>query len=514
MFRLTTEEIDSAKAAIDHHGYATLLPTPPEWRDLTEHWQDVRSHIGRLDLDDYKPHKPIVVTAAKNEWSVRHVHLLHPLDLLIYTALTSILKQDVEATRAPRTKDRSFSYRASKKKGRLYKSTKTTYRRYIKCLERKSSKSQSRAVAVTDVADFYASISHARLRDLLRDAALTQRSAKALELLISPFATGFMARSGLGIPTGPMASRLLAEVLLNDIDTYLVSKEVDFVRWVDDLNIFAPSLSSAKEIVLDLARWLYETLGLTPQASKTRFLNVETYRKDFLQPIEDRLDDKRELLAQSLFDHEYVLDDDDLEEVKSDAQVVTHLEMLADAMPDGGRVDYRVVGFAVRGLRRTRLHGVGASEVLEVLVENIDRLVPVIDAVAQLLIVLLAETTAPKRIARDLFRSLSKAKVSHHATWMLTILGREPRWSFTRRLVEVYRSAECDAVRRFAALAIAQSGGSFRLERTEFEAASPLVRLALLRTQTKAERKGLPLRGVLERAVAGPVVDSGHLDSS
>lgn len=225
MFKLTTAELDSAKAAIDHHGYSTLLPTPPEWQDLTGHWLDVRNHIGSLNLDNYKPKKPIVVTVAKNEWSVRHVHLLHPEDLLIYTALTLIIKHDIEAARSPKTKRRSFSYRSSNRKGRLYKSTKDTYHRYTECLKRKSRKNRSRAVAVTDIADFYASISHVKLRELIHGSAQTRRSTNAFELLISPLATDFMPKPGLGIPTGPFASRLLAEILLTDIDKYLVSKE-------------------------------------------------------------------------------------------------------------------------------------------------------------------------------------------------------------------------------------------------------------------------------------------------
>lgn len=500
MFKLTMAELDSAKAAIDHHGYSTLLPMPPEWQGLTTHWLDVRGHVSSLNLENYKPNKPIVVTVAKNEWSVRHVHLLHPEDLLIYTALTLILKRDIEAARSPKTKRRSFSYRASNRKDRLYKSTKTTYRRYIECLERKSRKSRSRAVAVTDIADLYASVSHTQLHGIFRGAAQTKRSAKALELLISPLATSLMARSGHGIPTGPFASRLLAEILLNDIDGYLVSKKVDFVRWVDDVNIFAPSLVSAKNIMLDLASWLYDNHGLTPQAAKTHFVDVESYRERFLLDIEEKLADKKELLSQSLFDFQYALDEE-IEEVMDDVHVVALLEMLVDAMPEDGSVDYRIVRFAARRLKRMSLGHVVSSEVLEVLVENIDRLAPVIDAVAQLVIVLLARTKAPKRIAKNLFQSLMRSKVNHHAIWILTILEAERRRNFSERLAKVYRSADCDAVKRFAALAIAQSGGSLRAEAAEFEEASPLVRLAFLRTQTKTERRGLRLKDTWERAV-------------
>ena len=501
MFKLTTADLDSAKAAIDHHGYSTLLPTPPEWQDLTTHWIDIRRHIRSLNLETYRPNEPIVVTVAKNEWSVRHVHLLHPQDLLIYTALTLILKGDIDSARSRKSERRSFSYRASKEKGRLYKSAKNTYRRYIECLKRKSRKKGSQAVAVTDIADLYASVSHAQLRRLLSATVQTRRSAKALELLISPFATSFMARSGHGIPTGPFASRLLAEIMLNDIDSYLISKKVDFVRWVDDLNVFAPSLAAAKEIVLDLAMWLYGNHGLTPQAAKTHFMDVESYRDQFLLTIDERLADKKELLAESLFDQGYALDDEDVEEVMDDVQVVALLEMLVDAMPDDGSIDHRVVGFVARRLAKVPLDLGVASVVLEVLVENIDRLVPVIEAVSRLVVALLAKTGAPKSVAKSLLKSLRRATVNHHAIWILTIFAGERRWRITDKLGKVWQDADCDAVRRFAALAIAETRGSLPLSPTEFEEASPLVRLALLRTQTERERKGLKLKDAFERAV-------------
>ena len=501
MFKLTIDEIDSAKAAIDHHGYSTLLPRPPEWADVTTHWLKIKGDIGGLDLDDYTPKRPIIVTVSKKEWGVRHVHLLHPEDLLIYTALTIVIKRDIEAARSPKTKWRSYSYRASSRSDRLYESTKATYPRYIESLERKAAKARTHTVAVTDIADLYASVSHARLRDLFASMARTPRSMRALELLISPLATSFMPRAAHGIPTGPFASRLLAEILLNDIDEFLLDRRVDFVRWVDDLNIFAPSRAAAKDIVLDLSMWLYDNHGLTLQAAKTHFLDVGSYGGVLLQPIDEQLSGNAELLGRLLFGEEYGLDGEDVEKWNDDALAIALLEMLIDAMPQDGGVNYRMVRSAVRRLGRIQLEGLIATEVLEIMVENIDRLTPVIGMVAELVIALLAKTKAPKRIARSLLGSLRRARVNHHAIWILTVLERERRWSFTDELAEVCRAADDDAVRRFAALAIAQAGGRYRLEPREFDEASPLVRLALLRTQTKRERRALRLEGTLERAV-------------
>lgn len=115
MFKLTAPELDCAKAAIEHHRYSTLLPAPPEWNDVAEHWPAIRSHLCDLDLEHYTPKEPLVITVAKNEMSVRFVHLLHPEDTLLYTSLTLIVKDDIESVREPRAKKRVYSYRASQR---------------------------------------------------------------------------------------------------------------------------------------------------------------------------------------------------------------------------------------------------------------------------------------------------------------------------------------------------------------------------------------------------------------
>ena len=50
-----------------------------------------------------------------------------------------------------------------------------------------------------------------------------------------------MDGNSYGIPVGPYASRVLGEAVLIDVDAYLKSQGIDYVRWVDDYNIFVRS---------------------------------------------------------------------------------------------------------------------------------------------------------------------------------------------------------------------------------------------------------------------------------
>ena len=46
-------------------------------------------------------------------------------------------------------------------------------------------------------------------------------------------------RDSYGLPVGSNASRILAEASLIEVDNYLISKKIDFCRFVDDYRIFA-----------------------------------------------------------------------------------------------------------------------------------------------------------------------------------------------------------------------------------------------------------------------------------
>ena len=464
VFKLAASELDCAKAAIEYHGYSTLLPTPPEWSDVSKRWPAVRNYLCELDLEQYTPWRPLAIAAAKDETSVRLVHLLHPEDLLLYTSLTLIVKNDIEYSRARRTtKRRVYSYRASREDRKLYDSVRNTHQKYVDRLRRKANKKDTRAIAVTDVGDFYASISQAQLKRLLKAAARTRRTAEAASLLVSVFAGRLMTREGHGIPTGPLASRVLAEIVLDEIDKYLMSKRVDFVRWVDDYNIFEPSKSSARATVLDLASWLYSNCGLTLQAAKTHVLDRDDYAERFLVSIEDQLSDRAVVLAelfQAAHDYEMDYSPEDVEEFMDDLPAVELLEMLVLEVISGeGSVDYRAMGFVVRRLQRITLDQSIAREVLEVLVENVERLSPVIADVARLIVMLLPRHRMPKRIGDRLLRSLRRTSVDHHAVWILTIFAQRGRKVFLETLYNIYEGTKSHVIKRYAILAIVGSGG-------------------------------------------------------
>ena len=542
MFKLKKSELNRAKQAIEHHGYSTLLPKPIEWEHLTCHWPDIQAELCGIDLEHYKPRRPIVITAAKNERSTRILHLLHPEDMLIYTSMVLIIKDDIEAARLPRTDQRVYSYRASRHDSHIYDTTRHLYKNYIGRLRHKAQRTKTKYVGVTDISNFYSSISQTKLKRLLLAATQTSRRRKSASLLTSVFIPRIMMREDRGIPTGPFASRLLAESLLNEIDMQLLAKGVDFVRWVDDFNFFAKSFASAQRAIFDLSRWLYEEHELTLQSEKTRILKVENYSNAMLSGLEDRLSGKENILSLLLEayghnsnggeegDLEEVLDDmhaafasasvvgaftGDADEGMDDSRAVELLEMLVDAIAGDDKVDYRVIDFAVRRLLRISLDPQTAEEILEVLVENIEALSPVIENVAKLISALVPKSAQRRRrVARRLLRSTSEIDfIDHHAVWILTIFAQDERWGGKDKLIELFLRRESDVLKRYTALATARvAPGELPLSKDDFTQAAPLVRLAMLKawasapSHERSPRRLGGLHGKLEEAVGG------HLD--
>lgn len=514
MLKLTRAELNRAKLAIEHHGYSTLLPDPVEWKNLDSHWPDIREELCSIDLEHYEPKHPLVITAAKNEKSRRILHLLHPEDMLLYTSMVLAIKDDIEAARLPRTDRRVYSYRASRSGDRIYNTTKHVYKSYIDRLKHKAQKTKTEYVGVTDIANFYSSISQKKLKQLLLEAVRTPRRQKIASLLTSVFLPKIMPHEGRGIPTGPFASRLLAEALIDDIDRQLSGKGVDFVRWVDDFNFFTKSFMSAQRIIFELSKWLYEEHELTLQPAKTRILKSEDYSKTLLSNLQDRLYDKEEVLSLLLAAYDpysYEQEVEDLGEIMEDLHAVELLEMLVDAITRDEGVDYRVVGFAARRLRGVSLGPEVAETIVGILVENIELLSPVVESVARLIAKLVPiSSKRNRRVVRSLLQSASKINfIDHHAVWILTIFPQDEHWSSKDKLIELFGRGESDAVKRYAALAAARvAPGDLPLSKDDFDQAAPMVRLAMLRAwastphRERSPRRLGRLHGKLEEAIA------------
>ena len=504
-----------------------MLPSAYEWKTIQEKWQDIRPYLAGLDLDVYKPHKPLRVFAPKSRASIRVVHLLHPEDLILYSALVLIVKDDLEAARISRRAQRVFSYRADSQNLNRFYDSRGAYDSYLDQLRKKARKTNTFFVAIADIADFYPRIYQHRLENVIETSATTQRGIEVARVLVKKLIANLMGGNSYGIPVGPYASRVLGEATLIDVDAHLQSNGVDYVRWVDDYNIFCRSEYLAQSTLFDLGEWLFSNHGLTLQASKTKILPVSRYLSEVIATPEDALTDRDRVIAilrEATDELEYGDEGEHEGEEFDEALVQEYLEilqgldlkgMLEDSISDQALVDYEMVRYVLTRLPRMP----AANErfktgILQLVLENADLLYPAAEFIAQYVLSLRGLSRSDKKvIAKSLLKPLKRRTnppPMYYAMWVLHIFSTSEDWGHMSDIAAIYQKSNSEIVKRYAALAIAEGGAraTALAVKDDLQNASSLLRLAILCASNKLgndERKhwkrANQTHGILEKHV-------------
>lgn len=139
-------------------------------------------------------------------------------------------------------------------------------------------------IVITDVANYFDFISHEHLRNVLADLSLAREHSLDLLLYALSYMTwqpDYMPRIAIGLPQANLdAPRLLAHSFLFDVDKVLLSKRVEFARYMDDIDIGVDSISEAKEVLRDLDLSL-QTRQLRLNSGKTKIMSEAEARQHF-----------------------------------------------------------------------------------------------------------------------------------------------------------------------------------------------------------------------------------------
>lgn len=518
LFKLTDNELQNGFDAIEHHGYSALLPTPPEWGLLRGHWGSIRPEIAAIDLDTYSPTAPLRVYAPKNRATVRVVSLLHPIDLIIYTSLTLIVIRDLEANRIPTRKRTVFSYRADlSHANRLYR-TDTSFSMFQDALKERSGRARVGYVGIADIADFYPRIYQHRLENVIESCATNERGRDVARVLVKKLLANLSGSNSYGLPVGPYASRVLAEALLIDVDSYLVSERLDFVRWVDDYYFFTRTEEQAQEILISLAQRLYERHGLTLSALKTKIQTKEMFRRRFQDDPAREVDERLQRVNEfsSRFDP---YSDEEIELSEEERAELAELdieELIEESIRDRELVDYETLASLLRHPELLSVLPPAARKTLgETLLRNIAHLYPIAGSVAEFFGTFSdLPASDRRRVQTRLLSSLlprhGKWPPEYYILWILSLFANQDGWAHSSTFVRVLRDHRSEIVRRAAALAIAKHGNrADALEaRAKFGSASPLEQLALLLATLKLGqderrhwKRSLQLTGPLEKRI-------------
>ncbi len=241
------------------------------------------------------------ILSEKNKGLCRQLVIPSVRDALVLQCLSDSLNEQIRNA-APT--DRSFfeikEHRFSSSRSGY--GTYTSWLNFQKELFRFSE--ERKFVVITDIANYYDSISYVHLRNSLSGIGNVQECI--LDMLIHVLSgllwqPDYMPRIEIGLPQINLdAPRILAHCFLFDLDKFLdQNKNIDFVRYMDDIDVGLNSIAEAKRILKSLDLVL-QTKQIRLNGGKTQILTQKEALEHFwvrqnlwLTIFSDRIDRKK-----------------------------------------------------------------------------------------------------------------------------------------------------------------------------------------------------------------------------
>jgi RNA-directed DNA polymerase len=222
-------------------------------RHLREHWENIRT---KLLEGAYAPGAVRAVSIPKASGGERLLGIPNITDRLIQQAIHQVLSPVWE----PDFSDQSHGFRP----GRSAHDAVRAAAGYVK--EGKT------WVVDIDLKNFFDQVDHDKLMHQLR-GKIGDKRLRALigAYLRAPmqYADGSKVKRWKGTPQGGPLSPLLANIYLDPLDKELEKRGVSFVRYADDIAIFAGSQRSAERIYEGVVAWIEKYLKLEVNREKS-----------------------------------------------------------------------------------------------------------------------------------------------------------------------------------------------------------------------------------------------------
>ena len=258
------------------------------------------SAIEKDKFSELKVHKVGHVLVPKKSLSdYRKCALIDIYDEIVYLTLVISIADEIEKMRINKSKGRIFSYRFGNFTGRIFDSE-FHYTAFKQKTLEKSQYTKNKVIVECDISNFYDRLNIHRIESILRS---NSRIDESIISLINELLLYWANRDSYGLPVGSNASRILAEAALIEVDSYLISKGIDFCRFVDDYRIFAKDAFEAhSNLALLISKLSKEGMFLNTQKTKVKDIssynkqsvNCEVNKIDF---VSDDVDDKHSDLS-------------------------------------------------------------------------------------------------------------------------------------------------------------------------------------------------------------------------
>ncbi|MFG1799507.1 RNA-directed DNA polymerase [Micromonospora carbonacea] len=225
------------------------MPDLIAFADTAADWHQHRAHLVRKILDeDYHPNTVEVVDLPKDRLMVRPLARLRLPQRLTYEA--AVFAAASAISRA--IPSNVYSYQWWRRERRFLAPT-TSWLKMQKAARRLNRRRPNWLMAETDVTSFYEYVDVNTLIDDLSSLPAPKWSVDVLDGFLQAFND---LNNVSGIPQGPDASGLLANLYLRPLDLELRSLGLPHYRYSDDIMIFGPDWVSLRDAILRMTRLL------------------------------------------------------------------------------------------------------------------------------------------------------------------------------------------------------------------------------------------------------------------
>lgn len=278
-----TLQVASLEWAIDfvaEHSDGDLFPKMPEIAAAVARKGEIANSIANKQLLDFPAGVCRRFIVPKDEVSYRQATQLDPQDSIILAATVFEYGSGIERRRLPA--DQVFSYRFNPTHpDGLYGSHSAWNDFWSKAAQKAM---RAGCILHCDIADFYNQIYHHTVENQLEASGLPNQAIKWIVKLLESTTAGVSR----GVPVGPHGIHLIAEATLIPIDNNLVQVGIDFIRYADDMTVFAEDEKAARLALAKIAAILDKHQRLMLQKHKTKLYGQSEFQEVCVSMIQDR----------------------------------------------------------------------------------------------------------------------------------------------------------------------------------------------------------------------------------